>query len=78
MNRFLPLLLGFFLTSLAWSDDLVDDETVESTHVVMHKIPAAAVVICGPNTCGRMGSRWSLLKTTGSLVSKPIEKFPAR
>ncbi len=39
MNRFLPLLFGFFLTSLVWSDDLVDDETDESTHVVMHKNP---------------------------------------
>jgi len=39
MNRFLPLLFGFFLTSLAWADDLADGESVESTHVVMHKNP---------------------------------------
>lgn len=39
MKRFIPLLFGIILTSLAWSDDLVDGETVESTHVVMHKNP---------------------------------------
>ena len=39
MSRFFPLLFVFFLTSLAWSDDLVDGETVESSHVVMHKNP---------------------------------------
>ena len=39
MRRFFPLLFGFFLFSLAWSDDLVDGETAESTHVVMHKNP---------------------------------------
>ena len=39
MHRFLPLLLGFFLASMAWSDDAADDQTVESPHVVMHKNP---------------------------------------
>ena len=39
MIRFFPLLFGFFLTSLGWSDDLVDGETVESIHVAMHKNP---------------------------------------
>jgi hypothetical protein len=39
MNRFIPLLIGLFLTSPAWSDDGVDNETVESTHVTMHKNP---------------------------------------
>jgi hypothetical protein len=61
MNRLIPLLFGLILTSLAWSDDLVDGE-----------------MICGPNTCDRMGSRWSPLKTRKSLVSKPIEIFLAR
>jgi hypothetical protein len=40
MNRLIPLLFGLILTSLAWSDDLVDGENVESTHVVMHKNPS--------------------------------------
>ena len=39
MSRFYPLLFGFFLTSPACADDLVDSETVESTHLVMHKNP---------------------------------------
>ena len=39
MNRFLPLLLVLFLTSIAWADDAVDEETAESMHVVMHKNP---------------------------------------
>jgi len=39
MSRFFPLLFGMFLTLQAWSDDLVDGETVESTHLVMHKNP---------------------------------------
>ncbi len=39
MSRFIPLLFGFFLTLQALSDDLADGETVESTHLVMHKNP---------------------------------------
>lgn len=39
MSRFFPLLLGFFLTSPVWADDLTDNKAVEATHVVMHKNP---------------------------------------
>jgi hypothetical protein len=39
MNRLIPLLLGFFLISPAWSDELVNDEAREAAHVVMHKNP---------------------------------------
>lgn len=39
MNRILPLLIGFFLTSPAWSDDPVGSESAESKHVLMHKNP---------------------------------------
>ena len=39
MSRFFPLLFGIFLTSPAWTDDPLDGEIVESTHVVMHKNP---------------------------------------
>jgi hypothetical protein len=39
MNRLIPLLIGFFLASPAWSDDAAENEADESTHVVMHKNP---------------------------------------
>jgi hypothetical protein len=39
MIRICLLLFGFFLTSAAWSDDQADSETIEATHVVMHKNP---------------------------------------
>jgi len=39
MKQFIVLVFGLLLTSLGWSDDLVDSDTVESTHVVMHKNP---------------------------------------
>ena len=39
MSRYIPLLFGLLLTSLVWSDDIVEEESVESTHVVMHKNP---------------------------------------
>jgi len=39
MSRFFPLLFGFLFISTAWSDDIVDGETAESAHVVMHKNP---------------------------------------
>jgi hypothetical protein len=39
MNRFLLLLFVFILPSAVWSDEQVDSEVVESSHVVMHKNP---------------------------------------
>jgi len=39
MSRLFILPFGFFLISPALSDDSVDNETVDSTHVVMHKNP---------------------------------------
>ena len=39
MTRLIPLLSVLLLTSPAWSDDPVDDEIAEATHIVMHKNP---------------------------------------
>lgn len=39
MRRLIPLLSVFLLASMAWSDEPVDGELVEPTHVVMHKNP---------------------------------------
>ena len=39
MFRGMPLLAIVFLASLAWSDDVVEEEASEITHVVMHKNP---------------------------------------
>ena len=39
MSRLLPLLIGFFIASPAWSDDPVDSDSAESIHVLMHKNP---------------------------------------
>jgi hypothetical protein len=57
---------------LAWSDDLVDGETVEATHVVMHKNPG-----CG--CCDLWAEHLrSYGFTVESIVLKPIEIFLAR
>jgi hypothetical protein len=39
MNRFFPLLIGVLFVLPAWSDEAVDEENVDSAHVVMHKNP---------------------------------------
>lgn len=39
MRRSILLLPVFLMTSLAWSDDPVDGDTAEATHVEMHKNP---------------------------------------